>query len=162
MGRCCGECSSRGYNFETGSERYCYILRRDVDYYSSCNQFSPKYTESNTDFHGSGSDAGGCYLTSALVEYLGKADDCEELTALRKFRDEYMKKTPEGAKLVEQYYEVAPKIVEAINASDKKESYYEYILGVVNECLALIKEGKEAQTQEKYVEMVSRLKAELL
>ena len=32
----------------------------------------------------------GCFLTTATVKYMGKPDDCYELTVLRDFRDKYM------------------------------------------------------------------------
>src|SRR3954469_9734346 len=42
--------------------------------------------------HPSGGGPGfGCFLTSAVVHWAGKADDCHELTTLRQFRDGYMR-----------------------------------------------------------------------
>ncbi len=98
------------------------------------------------------------FLTSACVEYLGKSADCEELTALRNFRDTYMKSTEEGSKLVEEYYEIAPKIVEKINASDKKELYYRYINTVIDKCVCLIKHKELEKTLNEYKSMVLFLK----
>ena len=68
----------------------------------------------------------GCFLTTACVEYKGLADDCEELTKLRAFRDNYLKTTEEGKAVVEEYYRIAPQIVEKINASAKKAEIYDY------------------------------------
>ena len=51
----------------------------------------------------------GCFITTVCCEYKGLADDCEELTILRKFRDTYVPK-----QLVKEYYKIAPKIVEII------------------------------------------------
>lgn len=109
-------------------------------------------------FNGKSSD-GGCFLTSALVHYLGKKDDCEELTLLRSFRDNYMRSFEEGKKLVDEYYVVAPKIVSAIEASDKKEEYYSDINNTVNACVKNIKEGKNDETMALYVGMVNKYKA---
>lgn len=54
-----------------------------------------------------------CFITTAVCTQLGKADDCEELTAMRKLRDEYA--LTNGFKHeVDEYYEKAPKIVEAL------------------------------------------------
>ena len=64
---------------------------------------------------------GGCFITTAVCKYLGKNDNCEELTTLRKFRDEYMLSTEEGKKLVSQYYVEAPDIVTAL---EKLPTYY--------------------------------------
>ena len=53
----------------------------------------------------------GCFLTTAIVEYRGEADDGPTLTKLRNFRDTYLADYPEEVK---KYYQVAPKIVAAI------------------------------------------------
>ena len=103
-----------------------------------------------------------CYLTSACVEYLGKPDDCHELTTLRKFRDNELKKTAEGSALVEQYYEIAPKIVEKIEASGKQKEYYEYIYKVVTECVACIEKGDGDGALARYRDMTLTLKEKLL
>lgn len=104
----------------------------------------------------------GCFLTAACVNYLGKPDDCHELTTLRTFRDGYLKKTAEGSALVEQYYEIAPKIVEKIEASGKQKEYYEYIYGVVTECVACIEKGDSDGALARYRDMTLTLKEKLL
>ena len=63
-----------------------------------------------------GSSSSGCYLTSACTEARGLPDDCEELTALRAFRDGYVCSQPEGESDIQHYYAVAPRIVQAIHA----------------------------------------------
>ncbi len=105
-------------------------------------------------------NATGCYLTSACVDYLGKEDDCEELTTLRNFRDTYMKSTEEGRKLVEEYYAVAPEIVKRIDSSDKKDSYYRYISEIINKCVSLINQKEYEKTMQEYKSMVLHLKNE--
>ena len=107
---------------------------RKVRGQDSCNNFSAKPTASNSGY----TKGSGCFLTSACVDYLGKADDCEELTILRKFRDEYMKPNEKYAPLVQEYYHVAPAIVEFINSSPDKDKYYQYIYSVVLKCIDLI------------------------
>ena len=91
---------------------------------------------------------------------MGKADDCEELTVLRSFRDTYLKSTQEGRALVEEYYSVAPLIVEKINSSDKKEKYYEYIYEVVEKCVKLIGIGEKERALNEYKFMTLNLKKE--
>lgn len=102
----------------------------------------------------------GCFLTAACVDFLGKPDDCQELTALRNFRDTYMKSTEEGQKLVEEYYQVAPLIVEKINSSDKKELYYRYISLVIDKCVCLLSRNELEKTLDEYKSMVLFLKKE--
>ena len=83
----------------------------------------------------------GCFLTTACVEYKGLEDDCEELTKLRAFRDNYLKTTEEGKAVVEEYYRIAPQIVEKINASAKKAEIYDYIYKEIHTCIACIESG---------------------
>lgn len=65
-----------------------------------------------------------CFLTTACVNYFNKEDNCEELTILRKFRDEQLASTEDGKKLILEYYDIAPQIVRNINATDDKHIIY--------------------------------------
>ncbi|MDE6275049.1 MAG: hypothetical protein K2M75_00775 [Clostridia bacterium] len=104
----------------------------------------------------------GCFLTSACVEYKGKPDDCKELTALRLFRDTYMKSVKNGQKLIDEYYKIAPEIVERINNSELKNTYYEYIYSVIERCVDLLSHESNEETLKEYMTMVLKLKSELL
>ena len=109
------------------------------------------------------SSSGGCYLTTACVEHKGLADDCFELSTLRKFRDTYMKELPSGKEEVQEYYETAPRIVDAINSGNDSESVYETIYSnVIEPCVELIREGKNEEAHVKYKEMVTELKSKYL
>ena len=57
---------------------------------------------------------GMCFITTAVCEAEGKPDDCEELTVLRAFRDDWMAKDEAGLRLIRQYYDEAPAIVAKI------------------------------------------------
>lgn len=118
-----------------------------------CNGFDSKGSSSSS------SSGDGCFFTSALVKHLGKADDCEELTTLRAFRDNYMKSFACGNALVQEYYRIAPAIVKAIDASDKKDEYYNDIYDTVKKCVDLIKAGDNQNTMKLYVQMVNKYKA---
>lgn len=102
--------------------------------------------------------AENCFLTSACVGYMGKPDDCEELTVLRAFRDGYMSKTEEGKALVEEYYRIAPEIVKKIDASPERDKYYGYISSVVEKCVALIGQARNEEALAEYRAMVLELK----
>ena len=62
-----------------------------------------------------------CYLTSACMKYFQENfdDNCYELTVLRWFRDNFVSKED-----VIHYYEVAPIVVEKINASSDSKKIY--------------------------------------
>lgn len=156
-----GHCQSCIYFDKTQSTLFhdgrCLYLDKSVNTDGSCNGYSEKATKSN-----SGYKSGGCFLTSACVEYLGKPDDCEELTALRRFRDGYMAQTDEGKALISEYYEVAPAIVDKINASPRKSDTYSYIYSVIRNCMAHIDSGKNQDAVHAYKDMVLKLKSDFL
>ena len=107
-------------------------------------------TSTNVGQNSSSSVGGGinCYLTTACCGYKGLPDDCEELTILRKFRDEYV-----PAILVVEYYKTAPSIVPFL--TDKA---LEYIYGVVTSCVKDIKDGNKKSALDRYTNMVKELK----
>ena len=53
----------------------------------------------------------GCFITSACCEALGLADDCFELRALRRYRDDVLAHEPGGADAIAAYYALAPSIL---------------------------------------------------
>ena len=99
--------------------------------------------------------ASGCFLTTACTEYKGLPDDCMELTVLRAFRDSYLKNTAEGENLVREYYEIAPKIVERVNGSSKKDEIYEEIYRRIACCIEHIQAGENETAVQVYREMVA-------
>ncbi len=150
----CGECiyftADAGYHLIY--DGYCSLLSRGVNRSNSCNNFSQKSTAANSGFKG------GCFLTSACTEYLGKPDDCEELTKLRAFRDGYMKSSDIGIALVGEYYRIAPEIVEKINNSGKKNEYYNDIYRTIQLCIKSIDGGDNEEALSLYRQMVEKYK----
>lgn len=155
----CGECNyfvaDSGYHLIY--DGYCLLLKKGdspkgVNRSNSCNNFSGRATTSNSGFKG------GCFLTSACTEFLGKPDDCEELTKLRAFRDNYMKSSEYGKNLVEEYYQIAPKIVEKINASKDKNIFYDDIYKTILQCLTAIDSGDNGEALALYKQMVDKYK----
>ena len=94
------------------------------------------------------SSSGGCYLTSACMNYFQEnfSDNCYELTLLRWFRDNFVSKDD-----IEHYYEVAPIIVEAINKEEKSGIIYDYIYdNVVDYCVEQIEQGNYDKAYNRY------------
>jgi len=54
---------------------------------------------------------GGCFITSACCEMLGLDDDCFELRALRRYRDQVLAALPGGDTEIARYYALAPLIL---------------------------------------------------
>ena len=102
-----------------------------------------------------GGDGGGCFLTAAVAEKRGEADDGPTLTALRAFRDGYMMRTAERRALVEEYYAIAPAIAAAIPAD---HADWTWIAARIDTAAAAIAEGSEDEAFRLYVAMVRRLK----
>ena len=100
-------CAKTGEDIYSGSEMYHNYCCGYKSGYSKCPHYNPK---------GFGSNGSGCYLTSACVEAAGLADDCQELTMLRAFRDNWLSNQPGGKEEIDRYYRVAPRIIEEIRA----------------------------------------------
>ncbi len=96
-----------------------------------------------------------CYITSAVCRVQGKTDDCYELTAFRRFRDQVMLRSDNGRALVGEYYRLAPAIVTSVGLCQDEAAVYssvyqDYLLP----CLTLLEQGDNAGCRDKYVEMV--------
>lgn len=83
---------------------------------------------SSADAQAADNSGGGCFITTAVCEYMGWADNCELLETLRKYRDEYMLADPERSKLVREYYDKAPGIVDALKKKPGANMVWRYIL----------------------------------
>lgn len=106
-----------------------------------------------------GGGGGGCFITTATCEILGKEDDCYELTLLRRFRDEWLIKSNNGENLIKEYYEIAPKIVNKINKLDnRKEIYMALWNNYISKCVELIEVDKPEESKNLYIKMVNELK----
>ncbi|MFS1664423.1 CFI-box-CTERM domain-containing protein [Streptococcus sp. zg-JUN1979] len=108
-------------------------------------------------------DDSGCYLTSAAVDYMNLADDCDELTTLRDFRDTYLVHLPSGEQDIKHYYSVAPTIVQKINASQDKSQFLNDIYHeLIEPCVELIKSNRLHEAYLKYKEYTLILEHKLL
>ena len=105
------------------------------------------------------SSSDGCFITTAVCQYLQKPDDCYELTVFRNFRDNWLKKQPDGKQLICEYYQVAPTIVSCINRQPDKDNIYQTLLNnYLSPCLKFIEQREYAMCRDLYVKMVSNLK----
>ena len=148
------------YKFESsffGGDYYCIKQEKTVDsdvYYKYCRDYD--YRDCPIYKHESSS--GGCYLTSACTAARGLPDDCYELQTLRRFRDEWLKYQPDGVLLIAKYYEIAPKIVERIDAQeDRLRVYDEIYCNLVAPCVKMIEDGNFADALKLYHEFTLRL-----
>lgn len=111
----------------------------------------------NTKKKSSGSK--GCFITTAVCCYLGKSDDCTELTEFRKYRDEWLLFQPDGQKLVNEYYKTAPELVHLMHLSPDYEEICQTLWDeFLVPCYCMILKGQYEECKVHYVKMVHYLK----
>ena len=101
-----------------------------------------------------GSGSGGCFLTTVCCEERGLPDDCYELTQMRRYRDEVLNQSDVGRKIVQFYYEEAPRIVEQIKKSNKKKEICDWIYKEIIEVINLYERGNLNEAGNKYLLMM--------
>lgn len=120
-------------------------------YYRYCRDYS--YDE--CPIYKGNSSSSGCFLTSACMIAKGLPDDCKELTVLRDFRDNWLKQQPGGIEDIAEYYMVAPKIVERINAeSNALDTWNELYETLVVPCVEMIQQEKMVEAYQLYKKTV--------
>jgi hypothetical protein len=98
--------------------------------------------------------AGGCcYLTTACCEYYGFADDCEYLTVLRRFRDQWLLQQPNGQALVQIYYDKSPKLLAVIHRRHDEEEIFKLILNGIIMAVEMIQQNEMKRAAEFYQTM---------
>ena len=132
---------------------YCYKKHGEIneDVYS---RYCRDYSYSDCPIYKDEKLSNRCYLTSACTFSKGLPDDCYELETLRSYRDNWLTETEDGKELINQYYEVAPKIVSIINEKENKKDIYEMIYSkMIKPCVELIEQGKNEECLCLYKEM---------
>jgi len=101
----------------------------------------------------------GCFLTTAVCDYMDLPDDNQYLNTLRQFRDEYVKVNyPE---LVEEYYRIAPAIVNYIKARPDADAVFKQMLNLyILPACDRIWAGDSAGAMETYINLVAFAKRE--
>ena len=103
-----------------------------------------------------------CFITTATCRYDGKPDDCEELTAFRRFRDGWLTEH-DGREDIETYYEIAPAIVTMIDYCDDPEQRYGEIKRTwLQPCMTALRENRPEDCRRIYTDMVNTLQSRYL
>jgi hypothetical protein len=128
-----------------------------------CIQFTKQYCSHYTMDEGAFGTGGeekksGCFLTTACVQYAGLQDDCYELTVLRQFRDNYLLALPNGQAMFDEYYRVAPSIVDAIEQSKERDTVLTDILTQVRQAVRCIETKNNESALNIYVQMFNTLR----
>ena len=105
----------------------------------------------------------GCFLSTACTEAMGLPDTCDDLTILRSFRDGYVKNLPNGQNEIKSYYEIAPRIVKAVNGLSNRASIYRAIYkALVKSCVSMILRGSPREAFDHYKNRTLELKRRFL
>ena len=142
------------YRHEDRRDRYMRKMGLDPDDYQSHRHHSGGSSSHSDD---------GCFLTTACTAARDLPDDCYELETLRKYRDTYLQSFEEGRKAVAYYYQIAPKIVAAVNTKPDAEKIWNEIYDdVITICIACIEKGENAEAYSLYQDRVLKLENEYL
>lgn len=102
---------------------------------------------------------GGCFLTTACVDYQHLPDNCYELEVLRKVRDQMLAQGGEMKDMVAEYYRIAPQIIANINRSPECSEVWEDLYkNLVLYCVDLYEQDRIEDCIKHYVKVVSQLK----
>jgi hypothetical protein len=93
---------------------------------------------------------GGCYLTSATVQYKGLLDDGPELTAMRTLREHYRGDVYYD-NLIAEYYQNAGLIIQGIENSLDSSVDYEFIYQSVLKVKNYVDQSMWEEAKEEYV-----------
>lgn len=104
-----------------------------------------------------------CFISTACTESKELPDDCKELNCLRHFRDLFVSNLPNGDELIKEYYEVAPKIVSAINKTKHPEKVYSRLYEeLVSKTVNLINSNQKQEAFNNCISIVRELEQEYL
>lgn len=120
----CSECTYLDLSKREGGKYYCekeyeYVRANEL----SCSKFCEAYSRNSSEirraeeFSHDYESGSGCYITTMLCHILQKEDSNTFLDTLRKFRNDVLQKSMDGAKILVEYDVVGPKIA-ALLAND--------------------------------------------
>lgn len=164
-------CIACGSDFDITNGEYDYLVNKGFSLPKRCkycrdNNIFPERreytsyprTNNNSASSGNSNSDDGCFVTTAVCEHLGKADDCYELTMLRYFRDSWLAKQSDGRELIQIYYKHAPSIVDAMKVSNDFSKECDIILeNCILPCVRLIEEEKYEDCKRLYTKMIVEL-----
>jgi hypothetical protein len=102
----------------------------------------------------------GCFITTAACTRTGEATDSGFLNDVRYFRDTYMQETAERRALVDEYYRIAPAIVDAIDGQpDAADEYQRIRAKYLDSAVGCIRRNEGESAERIYITMVTDLAA---
>lgn len=103
----------------------------------------------------------GCFISTIVYEAINGHDECNELMLLRSFRDNVMLEDDVYAKLVHEYYEIAPDIAEKLKQKNDL-IFCQYLADkFIKESIKYINIGEYQNAVQTYIKMVRYLQLNL-
>ena len=136
--------------------------QREREIYDKGYKYGAEHQPSSSDELSSSSSDGGCFLTTACISAMNLPDDCLELQVLREFRDSFMMNKPSGKDAIQEYYKIAPGIVEAINKQKNSEEIWSEIYNSIRHAVNLVLSGKREEASQFYRDATLSLKEKYL
>lgn len=149
----CGQCEYYDDSERWGSKGHCD--------YNGVYVYASDDADDCSHFRKAGS-SGGCYMTTACCEFYGLPDDCRELTAMRRLRDDYIQYQNGGQDMIADYYATAPVILRKLESMADRNKWMAYIYQVVQKCTDFVEKKEFRKALESYQEMVNRMKERFL
>ena len=159
-------CVSCGRKFDITNSDYDFYIQKGFDIPKRCPNCRSNRKSSSNNFNpwnnppapkpsSSNTPRGSfCFITTAVCEYFGKPDDCDELNKLRNFRDTWLRNQPDGPELIAKYYNTAPLIVSLMKASPKYNEYCQDLWdNYIKKCIELIDKGEFEACKDLYCKM---------
>jgi TPR repeat protein len=125
---------------------------------NSRDTYSSSKSYATTSYSSSPSRSKGCFLTTATCLALGKEDDCEEIFAFKKYRDEHLINDDNGSNLIREYYRIAPEIVKKIEQEENKDAIFQYLYDrFIAVGFGYLLENDLVKAKATYIQMVEYL-----
>ena len=135
---------AKGYQVSSAGKKATYSTYKEETNYEA----QSKHVSSDDD----------CFITTATCKSQGKPDDCEELTAFRKYRDQTLSLTAAGKALIAEYYRIAPGIVECISAEENAKEIYSFLYSeYIKPGYKLLQQGRGEEARNLYAKGVIML-----
>lgn len=105
--------------------------------------------------------AGSCFIATACVNAVGGAEQSNyELSLLREYRDEYVRKLDFGESLLREYYSIAPGIVMSILAQkDSRQILCSLHENYIAHAVSFIEAGERENALDIYFKLIEELKS---
>jgi hypothetical protein len=131
--------------------------RPSQGWFESDSDYQQRVSQEADEHDSDAKNSSSCFLTTACTEAAGLRDDCHELTTLRRFRDYYVRRLPDGPEMIEEYYRSAPVIVSRIQESLDRNSILESILGDVRRAVIAVEAEQPERALTIYQDLFARM-----